>query len=87
MPTLKATRNLFYTDREIKAGEVFEATPIDAQHWIRKGKAVPYAAEPKSVVDLPPAPAAEPVAVVEDEAPAERPFRRAYRRRDLRADD
>lgn len=72
--TLIASKPMFYRHRALTAGQTFEATPIDAQHFISRGHAVelPAAAPVAAPVVAPPSPAVE-AAPVEVIAVAEEP--------------
>lgn len=58
-PTLVAKQPMFYRHRALTAGQTFEATPIDAQYFVRRGQAAVLPAAPVSDVIK-----AEPVAPV-----------------------
>ena len=91
--TLIAKQQMFYRHRALTAGQAFEATPVDAGYFVRRGMAAPHEVAPVVVPVVAPVVAelvAEPfiesvveLPVVESEPALEppAPVRRTYTRR------
>lgn len=79
MPRLIATAPLIYADRDLRAGDIFDAAESDARVLLAIGRAT-EAAQP--AVSDPPKDMGDIVIHTDGE-----PLRRRYRRRDMRAED